>query len=88
MRFKICAFNKPGYAQTTKELVVKLKANHFDSSVSVKYIKKSGMVAVLFVDVLSNGECRGSHSDLPINFNELDKLAAASFELEPTLLGG
>ena len=86
MRFKICAFTRPIYAPTIKELTTKLTNDYLDTSVSVKYIKESGIVGVLFVDVLYNGECRGTYSGLLIDFNKLDTLAALSFDVESTLL--
>lgn len=86
MRFKICAFNNPAYASSINELKSELTSRYLNTSVSVKYVNESGLVCVLFVDVLHNGECRGSYSDLPIDFKELDILAAVSFEIEPALL--
>ena len=88
MRFKICTFNKPGYAKAIKELKQKLTANYLDMSVSVKYINKSGIVGVLFIDVLYDGQCRDSYSGHLIDFNELDALAVVEFDVEPNLLAG
>ena len=86
MRFKICAFNNPAYASSINDLKSELTSRYLNTSVSVKYISQSGIVGVLFVDVLHDGECRGSYSDLPIDFKDLDILAAVSFEVEPALL--
>lgn len=80
MRYKICAFDEPVYVETVSLLVSTLKSNYLNSSVTVKYIAKSGMIGIVFVDVSFDAQCRGSYSDQLIDFNELDKLAAIDFK--------
>jgi hypothetical protein len=80
MRYKICAFNDPLYVETASLLMSTLKNDYLNWSVSVKYITKSGLIGVVFIDVSRDAQCRGSYSDQLIDFNELDKLAAIDFK--------
>ncbi len=81
MRFKICAFYQSTYAQDIDDLVFQLQTKHVNSSVSVKYINKSGVAGLLFVDVSLNGQCSQSYSDQSVDFEKLNSLAALEFEL-------